>query len=137
MHQVEPEIPHRQEVRPSLDAIGDRARAIEFGALEHAAADRLLQSILGTSGDKLSADLELDEWEVANVGEREPLRPGIIDGDGNLVEAKLSCGPHCQVEVGYELGAVDLDDKPLKGGVVRKLLAQSPNCLGIGQNGRW
>jgi hypothetical protein len=29
------------------------------------------------------------------------------------------------------------DDKPLKGGVVRKLLAQSPNCLGIGQNGRW
>jgi hypothetical protein len=63
--------------------------------------------------------------------------PASSIADGNLVEAKLSCGLHCQVQVAYELGALDLDDKPLKGGVVRKLLAQSPNCFGIGQNGRW
>ena len=58
-----------------------------------------------------------------------------MDSDSNLVEAKLSCGLHCQVQVAYELGAVDLDDEPLKTGMVRELLTQPAKRLGIGQNG--
>jgi len=93
--------------------------------------------ILGTSGDKLSADLELDEWEVLTSVSESHSGPASSISMATLWRRSCLAARIAKSRVGYELGAVDLDDKPLKGGVVRKLLAQSPNCLGIGQNGRW
>lgn len=97
-----------------------------MGEIDDAAAHRLLQAISAAAGHELAVDLDFDEGELALSRQREPFCTEIIDGDGDLVVAKLARDILREREIANDIGPVAFDDQPLEGRMIRQFPMQKP-----------
>jgi hypothetical protein len=104
----------REEVGAALHALGDRATAKAVGDIEYLPARGPLQPVVGTAGNELTIDFDLDKGEVFQPDKRETFRPETVDRNCYVAESNLPSNRSCQAEIGNDIRGADFDDKPTK-----------------------
>ena len=95
---------HCEKVGAGLYTSGDRATAKAVGDFQDLPACGPFQAIVGAARNELTIDLDLDKREVVEPDKRETFRPEIVDRNGDVAEANLSCDRSGQVQIGKEIG---------------------------------
>src|SRR6476620_2600736 len=72
LHQMDPELAHGDEVDAVLHALGDRTRAHAIGEVDDGPARRRLGTIVRATCYETAIELQLHEWKVVKLREREP-----------------------------------------------------------------
>jgi len=99
---------------------GNRARAVVVGEIDDLGRIGPLAAILRAAADQSTIDLYFNEREVVQTGEVRPFHPEIVDGNADLAESHLFGEILHQRQAARDRRAVDLDDYPVEGRLIRQ-----------------
>src|SRR5207245_2748308 len=99
------------QLRRCLDPLSNGRNAEPMGKLDHRLAQSGIPAVAVTPGNVAAIDLELAEWNFAQLRQRAVAGAEIVDRKGHTQSAQLPCCVPGQRDVGENLILGDFEDQ--------------------------